>query len=58
MKPSLQLPDPPKGIGEKLLSLVGADIGYDGEPLAKGIDLTINRGMKLILRGRKSLTLY
>mmetsp|Transcript_11224 Transcript_11224/g.22394 ORF Transcript_11224/g.22394 Transcript_11224/m.22394 type:complete len:726 (+) Transcript_11224:42-2219(+) len=51
MKPSLQLPDPPKGIGEKLLSLVGADIGYDGEPLAKGIDLTINRGMKLILRG-------
>eukprot|EP00986_Skeletonema_menzelii_P003637 scaffold1151_cov144-Skeletonema_menzelii.AAC.4 len=51
IKPSLKLPDPPKGIGEKLLSLVDADIGYDGEPLVKGIDLTINRGVKLILRG-------
>ncbi|KAL7444418.1 hypothetical protein ACHAXM_012020 [Skeletonema potamos] len=51
MKPTLQLPDPPKGIGEKLLSLEGADIGYDGEPLLRGIDLTINRGVKLILRG-------
>lgn len=52
-KPTLQLPDPPKGIGEKLLSLEGADIGYDadGEPLLRGIDLTINRGVKLILRG-------
>lgn len=51
MKPSLRLPDPPKAIGEKLLSLKGADIGYDEEPLLEAIDLTINRGVKLILRG-------
>ena len=51
IKPTLKLPDPPKAIGEKLLSLEGAAIGYDGKPLATGVDLTINRGMKLILRG-------
>jgi len=52
-KPSLLLPDPPKGIGEKLLVLEGADIGYgdEGKPILQGIDLVLNRGMKLILRG-------
>ena len=53
-KPSLKLPDPPKGIGEELLVLQGADIGYKEEgkaPILEGIDLSINRGMKLILRG-------
>jgi len=53
-KPSLKLPDPPKGIGEELLVLQGADIGYKEEgkaPILEGIDITINRGMKLILRG-------
>ena len=51
-KPSLVLPDPPKGIGEKLLVLEGADIGYDpGAPILQGIDLVVNRGVKLILRG-------
>ena len=51
-KPSLVLPDPPKGIGEKLLVLEGADIGYDpGAPILQGIDLVLNRGVKLILRG-------
>ena len=52
-KPSLVLPDPPKGIGERLLALEGADIGYgeEGKPILQGIDLVVNRGMKLILRG-------
>jgi len=53
-KPSLKLPDPPKGIGEELLVLQGAHIGYKEEgkaPILEGIDITINRGMKLILRG-------
>jgi len=53
-KPSLVLPDPPKGIGEELLVLKGANIGYDeegGMPILEGIDLVINRGVKLILRG-------
>ena len=51
-KPSLVIPHPPKGIGEKLLELESADIGYeDGKPLLKGIDFVINRGMKIILRG-------
>ena len=52
-RPSLVLPDPPKGIGEELLVLKGADIGWseEGTPILEDIDLTINRGMKLILRG-------
>ena len=52
-KPSLVLPDPPKGIGEKLLVLKKASIGYgDGSPpILEGIDLVVNRGIKLILRG-------
>lgn len=52
-KPSLVLPDPPKGIGERLLALEGANIGYGegGKPILEGIDLVINRGVKLILRG-------
>ena len=55
-KPSLVLPSPPKGIGEKLLVLENADIGYSAEEdsagaILKNIDLVIYRGMKLILRG-------
>jgi len=53
-KPSLVLPDPPKGIGEELLVLKGADVGWVEEgapPILEGIDLVVNRGMKLILRG-------
>mmetsp|Transcript_15888 Transcript_15888/g.36628 ORF Transcript_15888/g.36628 Transcript_15888/m.36628 type:complete len:726 (-) Transcript_15888:548-2725(-) len=49
-KPSLALPDPPKGIGADLLSLKNADIGYD-DAILKNINLTINRGIKLIIRG-------
>ena len=53
-KPSLVLPSPPKGIGERLLALENAEIGYgeeDGGAILKNIDLVIYRGMKLILRG-------
>lgn len=53
-KPSLILPNPPKSIGEKLLALEGADIGYgeeEGAPILNNINLVINRGTKLILRG-------
>lgn len=53
-KPSLVLPNPPKSIGEKLLALEGADIGYgeeEGAPILNNINLVINRGTKLILRG-------
>jgi ABC-type molybdenum transport system ATPase subunit/photorepair protein PhrA len=40
-------------IGERLLALEGADIGYgeQGKPILENIDLVVNRGMKLILRG-------
>lgn len=59
-KPSLVLPDPPKGIGEILLALEEADIGYGegGKPILEGIDLVINRGMKLILRGPNGAGMY
>ncbi len=52
-KPSLVLPTPPKSIGEKLLVLEKADIGYDdgSPPILVGIDLVVKCGMKLILRG-------
>jgi len=51
-KPSLVIPHPPKGIGETLIALEAAAIGYeDGRPLLEGIDFVINRGMKIILRG-------
>lgn len=51
--PQLVLPPPPKPHGENLLVLKDASIGYDEneEPLLKNINLTIPRGMKLLLRG-------
>lgn len=51
-KPSLSLPNPPKSMGDILLSLKSADVGYPGEqPLLKNLDFELTRGMKLILRG-------
>ena len=59
-RPSLALPNPPKSMGEELIVLQGADIGWhedndDGDsearPILRNIDLSVNRGMKLILRG-------
>lgn len=52
-KPELVLPPPPKPLGEDLLKIDNAFIGHDPneEPLLKNIDLTITRGMKLLLRG-------
>mmetsp|Transcript_9215 Transcript_9215/g.11619 ORF Transcript_9215/g.11619 Transcript_9215/m.11619 type:complete len:745 (+) Transcript_9215:27-2261(+) len=51
-KPSLSLPSPPKSIGEVLLGLENADIGYPGSPaLLKKLSFELKRGTKLILRG-------
>lgn len=51
-RPTLALPDPPRSIGETLLSLENAQVGYDKEtPLVNDIQLEIKRGMKLLLRG-------
>lgn len=49
-KPSLTLPDPPRAIGDILLSLEDADVGYD-KPLVKNVKLEITRGMKVLIRG-------
>lgn len=51
--PVLNLPAPPKPHGENLLVMKDATIGYDPneEPLLENINLTIPRGMKLLLRG-------
>lgn len=51
--PHLSLPPPPRPHGENLLVLKDATIGYDPneEPLLRNINLTIPRGMKLLLRG-------
>ena len=52
-KPELVLPPPPKPLGQNLLKIENAFIGHDPneEPLLRNIDLTISRGMKLLLRG-------
>eukprot|EP00804_Cyclotella_cryptica_P006801 CCRYP_010939-RC/>CCRYP_010939-RC protein AED:0.08 eAED:0.08 QI:137/1/1/1/1/1/7/377/665 len=52
-KPKLNLPEPPKGIGETLLSLENASVGYgEDDIILKNIDLQVNRGMKLCIRGK------
>ena len=53
-KPSLILPDPPKAMGDVLLSLENCNIGYGDEKgiLVKNVNLDITRGMKLLLRGK------
>jgi ATP-binding cassette, subfamily F, member 3 len=50
-RPSLILPEPPRAIGEVLLSLRHASVGYDNKPLVENVDLKITRGMKLLIRG-------
>mmetsp|Transcript_20155 Transcript_20155/g.30306 ORF Transcript_20155/g.30306 Transcript_20155/m.30306 type:complete len:725 (+) Transcript_20155:50-2224(+) len=49
-KPRLKLPNPPKSVGETLLSLQNAQVGYS-EPLVSNIDFDIKRGMKILIRG-------
>lgn len=53
-KPVLKLPPPVKPIGESLISLKDASIGYEslGAPLLSNINLDIMRGMKVLLRGK------
>ena len=50
-KPTVRLPDPPRSIGETLLSLENAKCGYEEKTLVENVDLEIKRGMKLLLRG-------
>jgi ATP-binding cassette subfamily F protein 3 len=49
-KPTLRLPEPPRTMGETLLTLRDAQVGYT-EPLVSQINLDIMRGMKLLIRG-------
>jgi ATP-binding cassette subfamily F protein 3 len=50
-RPTLILPKPPKAMGDVLLSLTGAMIGYEGKTLVSNVNLEITRGMKLLIRG-------
>jgi ATP-binding cassette subfamily F protein 3 len=52
-KPVLVLPAPPKPSGEILLRIDDASVGHDPEekPLLTNVNLSITRGMKLLLRG-------
>lgn len=50
-KPSLVLSDPPRSIGEVLMELNEASIGYNNEVLVKDVNLQITKGMKLLIRG-------
>ncbi|MCA9567892.1 MAG: ABC-F family ATP-binding cassette domain-containing protein, partial [Myxococcales bacterium] len=49
--PRMQLPEPPAS-AQRMVRLAGASIGWPGgEPLATGIDLEIERGMRVALVG-------
>lgn len=50
-KPTLRLPEPPRAIGESLLALKGAAIGWDEKPLVENVCFDIMRGMKVLVRG-------
>ena len=51
-KPTVVLPDPPKAMGNVLLSLNNALVGHDpSKPLVKNVNLEVTQGMKLLIRG-------
>lgn len=50
-KPSVVLPDPPRVVGEVLLSLKDATIGHNGKALVSGVTMDVTKGMKLLIRG-------
>ena len=51
-KPTLSLPEPPRSIGETLLAIKNAAVGYDKDkPLVENVNLELSRGMKLLIRG-------
>ena len=52
-KPVLMLPEIPKAIGDELIVLKKASVGYDATkaPIVNNVDFKIERGMKIILRG-------
>ena len=50
-KPTLILPEPPRAIGDSLLGLKGAAVGYDEKPLVDNVNFDIVRGMKVLIRG-------
>jgi len=52
-KPVLALPDPPKALGDDLITIKSASIGHDQTkpPILTNVDVNIQRGMKIILRG-------
>lgn len=50
-KPSLQLPDPPRAIGDSLLALKGAAVGYGEKTIVDNVNFDIVRGMKVLIRG-------
>lgn len=50
-KPRLTLPDPPKAMGDTLLALTDAQVGHGTNPLISNINIEIQRGMKILIRG-------
>lgn len=50
-KPRFKLPDPPKAIGDTLLTLTDAQVGHGTTPLISNVNIEIQRGMKILIRG-------
>jgi ATP-binding cassette subfamily F protein 3 len=50
-RPSLVLPEPPRVIGESLLSLTDAEVGHGTSTLVSKVNLDLKKGMKLLIRG-------
>ena len=51
-KPSLKLCYPAKSVGDVLLSLEDASIGYGDRELIKNVNIDITKGMRMLIRGR------
>jgi ATP-binding cassette subfamily F protein 3 len=49
-RPRLVLPRPPKSLGDTLLSLKNAQVGYTNA-LVSNVNFDIQRGMKILIRG-------
>jgi ATP-binding cassette, subfamily F, member 3 len=51
-RPSLILPSPPRSIGDMLMELCDASVGYrEQPPLVTNVNFAIRRGMKVLIRG-------
>jgi len=50
--PKMELPVSPRAVGDVLIGLNEASVGFDEKALVSGINLDVCKGMKLLIRGK------